>query len=196
MAGARIEFDADTRSAGAALAAAARQLGPEGRTLLLQDIGEYLMISTRARAAKQVSPDGQTWAALSPRYAAAKARKRPGVPILRFDNHMIGDQLVSQVEGDTLLHGTNAPYGAINQFGGDIQIPARPSQVYFHHKGGEVSPHFVTKRKATFVQDVTIPEHVVSIPARPWLGLDKEDEAEIVQLTADHIVAPLEGASP
>ncbi|MGA7437660.1 MAG: phage virion morphogenesis protein [Luteibacter sp.] len=196
MAGARIEFDANTRDAGAALAAAARQLGPEGRTLLLQDIGEYLMSSTRARAAKQVSPDGQAWAALSPRYAAAKAKKRPGLPILRFDNHMIGDQLVSQVEGDTLLHGTNAPYGAINQFGGDIEIPARPTQVYFHHKGGEVSPHFVTKRKATFVQDATIPEHVISIPARPWLGLDADDITEITQLVADHVTGALEGASP
>lgn len=196
MAGARIQLDADTRSAGAALAAAARQLGPEGRTLLLQDIGEYLMISTRARAAKKVSPDGTAWAALSPRYAAWKEKKRPGVPILRFDNHMIGDQLANQVEGDTLLVGTNAPYGAIHQFGGDIQIPERPTQVYFHHKGGEVSPHFVTKRKATFMQDATIPEHVVSIPARPWLGLDKEDVAEIAQLVADHLAGAFEGTTP
>jgi phage virion morphogenesis protein len=196
MAGARIELDANTRSASAALAAAARQLGPEGRTLLLQDIGEYLMISTRARAERQVSPSGQAWAALSPRYAAAKSKKRPGVPLLRFDNHMIGDQLANQVEGDTLLVGTNAPYGAIQQFGGNIEIPERPTQVYFHHKGGEVSPHFVTKRKATFVQDATIPEHTVAIPARPWLGLDKEDEAEIAQLVADHLGGAFEGAAP
>lgn len=195
MAGARIELDFDGRSAATALAAAAKELAPEGQALLLADIGEYLLRSTRDRAAKQTSPDGTPWAALSPRYAKVKGKIRPGVPILRLDNHMLGDQLVSQVEGDTLYHGTNAPYGAIQQFGGDIKHPERPTKLYFHHAKGEVSPHFVNRKKANFVQDATIGEHTSTMPARPWLGLSKEDEAEIIQLVTDHLAAPFDSGA-
>ncbi|KAF1009067.1 MAG: hypothetical protein GAK28_00700 [Luteibacter sp.] len=195
MAGAHFTLDLQAQQAIDALASLARQLAPEGQTLLLQDIGEYLMRATPARAARQVSPDGIPWAPLKPRYAKAKAKVRPGVAMLRFDNHMLGDQLSSQVEGDTLYHGTNAPYGALQQFGGDVTHAARPTSLYFHHKDGEVSPQFVNRRKANFVQAATVPEHTVTIPARPWLGVDAEDEAEIVQLTLDHLTQDFPNAS-
>lgn len=125
MAGARVTVELDAGAAATALAGVGRQLDDDGRTLLLQDIGEYLLRSTRDRAAGQVSPDGVPWAALSPRYAARKAKLRPSAPLLIFDNHMLGDMLSHQVEGDTLLVGTNALYGARQQFGGG-GIPARP----------------------------------------------------------------------
>jgi len=47
-----------------------------------------------------VSPDGTPWAALSPRYAKRKERERPGVPKLKFDNHMLGDRLSQTCVGD------------------------------------------------------------------------------------------------
>lgn len=194
MAGARIELDVNTSTAAAALDYVSTKLSPEGQRLLLEDIGEYLLRSTRDRAAQEISPDGQHWRALSPNYAKWKSGKRPGVPILKFDNHMTGDQLSRQVEGDTLLVGTNAPYGAAHQFGADIKIPARQAQVYFHHAKGEVSPHFVNKAKSNFAQSATIPAHVVTLPARPWLGISAEDGDEIVALTRDHLLANLPGA--
>lgn len=125
MAGARITLELDSGAARAALDGLVGQLDDDGRTLLLEDIGEYLLRATRDRAGQQVDPDGAPWAALSPRYAARKAKLRPGVPLLKFDYHMLGDQLSSQVDQDTLLVGTNAPYGARQQFGGG-GIPARP----------------------------------------------------------------------
>lgn len=187
MAGARIELTLDSIGASASLQKAAAALQPAGLSLLLSDIGEYLLRSTRDRAALQISPDGKPWAALSPSYARWKGKVRPGVPILKFDNHMIGDQLSNQVEGDTLLLGTNAPYGAIHQLGGSINIAARSQQAYFHHSNGEVSPQFVNKRKANFAQWVTIPAYTINMPARPWLGLSTSDEKEIVLLTGDHL---------
>lgn len=191
MAGARIEFEVDTKIASTALAKAVDALGGDGLTLLLSDIGEYLLRATRDRAAQELSPDGQRWRALEPNYAKWKSGKRPGVPILKFDNHMIGDQLSHQVEGTTLLVGTNAPYGAAHQFGANIKMPARQSEVFFHHAHGEVGPHFVNKAKSNFAQAVTIPAHVVHMPARPWLGLSDPDVKEIVQLTQDHLTAAL-----
>lgn len=195
MAGARIEVEVDAATATAALDYVSVKLSPEGRTLLLSDIGEYLLRSTRDRAAQELSPDGEHWRALEPNYAKWKSGKRPGVPILEFDNHMIGDQLSRQVEGDTLLVGTNAPYGAAHQFGADINIPAHQAEVFFHHAKGEVSPQFVNKAKSNFAQTVTIPAHTVTLPARPWLGVSDVDADEIVTLSRDHLLGNMPGAA-
>jgi phage virion morphogenesis protein len=183
---ARVEITKDTASP--ALRNAAKGLHNEALQPLLEDIGEYLLRSTRDRAARQVSPDGAPWAPLSPGYRRQKERKRPGVPMLRFDFHMLGDQLAHQVVGDTLLVGTNAPYGAVHQFGGTINRPARSTQVYFRQGGdGEVGTRFVKRRQSNFAQWVTLPAYTIGIPARPWLGLSSEDEQEIVLIATDHL---------
>lgn len=100
---------------------------------LFQEIGEAMHASWRDRAAEQVGPDGVAWVPLSEEYAAYKEKKRPGVTMLKFDLHMIGDQFAYQV-GDAFVDlGTNAPYGAVQQLGGTpdmapgpAAIPARP----------------------------------------------------------------------
>lgn len=118
MAGARIEVQVDTSDAAAGLDALSAQLSPAGQKLLLSDIGEYMLRSTRDRGVDQVDPDGHRWRALEPSYARWKARKRPGVPILKFDNHMLGDQLSWQLDGEAaVLVGTTAIYGAVHQLG-------------------------------------------------------------------------------
>lgn len=94
------------------------------QSLLLDDIGNHLVNSTRRRAEREISPDGMPWAALSPRYKKRKAAKRPNRGLLRFDNHMLGDQLSHQTLGKTLFVGTNAKYGAAQHFGHN-GIPSR-----------------------------------------------------------------------
>lgn len=129
MAGARIELQTDIKGASSALQRASDALDGDGLALLLSDIGEYMLGATRDRAAQQIGPDGAPWAALSPRYAAHKSKVRPGVPILRFDNHMIGDQLSHQLDENNtaLLVGTNAIQGAAQHFGyPERKLPARP----------------------------------------------------------------------
>ena len=86
--------------------------------LALADIGEHLLNSTRDRAAAQVDPSGVPWVPLSPRYERFKEKKRPNVPKLKFDAHMLGDQLSYQARPGSLDLGTSAVYGAIQQFGG------------------------------------------------------------------------------
>lgn len=125
MTGARIEIQADTGAASAALEGLAHQLDADGRQQLLGQIGEYVLRSTRDRAALQVSPDGMPWAPLTPRYARRKEKLRPGLPKLKFDNHMLGDQLAWQLDDPAVLVGTYAPYGARQQDGGG-GILARP----------------------------------------------------------------------
>lgn len=115
MAGARIEITEDT--AGPALKRAIAAMQGNGRDLMLRDFGEYLIDSTRERAARSMAPDGDRWPALSPAYARRKAKKRPGAHMLRFDFDMLGNKLSYHVDSRGLLLGTNAPYGAAQHFG-------------------------------------------------------------------------------
>ncbi|MBS0212317.1 MAG: phage virion morphogenesis protein [Proteobacteria bacterium] len=170
MTGARIEITLDDQAAQAALARVQEQLGPAGLALAFKDIGEYLVRATRERGEREVSPDGAAWDPLSPAYMRWKQRKRPGAKKLHFDFHMLGDQLSAQVDGDSLLVGTNAVYGAIHQFGGTIS-------------------HAAFSR----VRDKSVsPAHGTTIPARPWLGVSDEDGEEIVQIMQGYLRSALD----
>lgn len=186
MAGARIEVTEDTATP--ALAEAAKGLSGDARRLMLEDIGEYLTRTTRERAAREISPDGQPWLPLSPAYKRWKDQKRPGVPMLKFDFHMLGDMLSHQVVGNELLVGTNAPYGAAHQFGATIKHEARKQDIYRRvDRDGNMEAGFVKRRRSNFAQSVDVAEHTTEVPARPWLGISAEDEQEIGQIGADHL---------
>lgn len=189
---ARVEITANTISP--ALRSAVDALQGDGRRLMLEDIGEYMLRATRDRAARQVSPEGTPWQALSPRYKRLKDRKRPGVPMLKFDFHMLGDRLSQQVVGDTLFVGTSAKYGAIHHFGGTIKRDARESEVFFKRdRDGTVGNQFVPRRKSNFSQRVTIPAYKITMPARPWLGVSTEDEQEVLAIATDHLSGAVSG---
>lgn len=115
MAGSRLVLESDVGPAQAVLQQLRAQLSDGGRDLLLGDIGEYLVRSARERRTRQVDPDGNPWKALQPAYARRKAKLRPGVGMLKFDDHMLGDQFSWQLDGDAVLVGTNAIYGAVQQ---------------------------------------------------------------------------------
>lgn len=127
MAGAKVEIEVDNAAALAALQGAQNALRGAGLHATLEDIGEYMLRATRESAAEEVSPDGLAWPALSPRYARRKAKLRPGLPMLKFDNHMLGDRLSYQVDdaGGAVYIGTSAPQGATQHFGRGA-IPPRP----------------------------------------------------------------------
>lgn len=97
---------------------------PAEKRIVLQDLGEHLFNSTQDRARQEVSPEGIPWVPLSKRYEKRKEKVRPGVGLLRFDNHMLGDMFDYQVNGDDMVLGTNAIWGAIQQLGGN-GVPER-----------------------------------------------------------------------
>lgn len=193
MAGARVEITRNTASP--KLKRLAARLHGEGRQLLFADMGEYLLRSTRERAAKQIDPDGNKWRALSPGYAKWKAKKRPGVPILKFDFHMLGDQLSYEAGQDELLVGTNAPYGAIHQFGGTVHRAAHSRKLAF----GKDKPNRMKVFARSGSKDVdheqwaTVDAYDVTLPARPWLGLSQEDDTELLAIVVDHLGEALDG---
>lgn len=126
MAGTRITITPDDAQLRAGLLLLQSELGGQGMRALMQDIGEAMYNSTLDRAAQEESPDGIHWLDLSPRYARYKAKERPGLPMLKFDDHMLGDRFTYQLDGDNAVEvGTNAVQGATQQFGRG-PIPARP----------------------------------------------------------------------
>lgn len=144
----------------AKLLAAAGDLSP-----VLKNIGEYEAQSTKNRIVKGISPDGSAFAPLNPLYAKVE-KKGPG--ILRGATGRLAE-IVYQVGGDTVAIGNDIVYGAIHQFGGVIKAKNAPALIF--SLGG---------RKVQVKS--------VSIPARPYLGLSTEDQAEILAIVADHFI--------
>jgi phage virion morphogenesis protein len=128
MAGAAVEITLDDHELGELLDRMS-EFGGAPLRLALADIGEYNLRATRERAKEEVTPEGIPWVELSWKYKAYKDKKRPGVPKLKFDFHMLGDMLSSDVGEDQVDTGTNAPYGALHQWGGTSDMPDGPAQV-------------------------------------------------------------------
>ena len=175
MAGVTLEFVG--REALAAIHAAADALAEP--TALQRDLGELLLIIHQARFRAQVSPEGTAWQALSPRYLKRKPKNRDKV--LTLDG-TLRNTLRYQIVGGDLLFGTDRPYGAIHQFGGQLERQARQSTVYFNQaKSGEVGNRFVKKDKSNFAQDVKVGAYTISMPARPWLGVGETDMPRLLE---------------
>lgn len=142
---------------------------------LLARIGEYLQDATRDRFKSQSGPDGSGWQPLQPRYQRRKKQNKDKILTLR--GYLRG-QIHWQPDGDDAVRvGTNAKYGAIHQFGGTIQQPARQSTVHFG--AGKAKHLFVKKKKAKRSLQVSIGAHQVNIPARPYLGVTEGDQEQI-----------------
>lgn len=152
---------------------------------VFRDIGEYLLISTRARFEAQVDPEGHPWKRLSPKYLGEKPYNQDKILVL--DGKLMGN-LHYQVSPGELDFGSSETYAAIHQFGGDIQHKARQHTLYFHqYADGRVGTRFVKKKHANFAQDVAMGERSVHMPARPFIGVSTKDEAEILARIYEHL---------
>lgn len=161
MAGARVELELESARVRDAINEALQLL--QEPQALLRDIGEHLVNTTRDRFRDELGPDGQSWAALSPRYLANK-QPNPGKILQRSGD--LARQIFPQVQGNELLVGTDRIYGATHQFGA-----AR----------GQFGQ---TKRGA--------PIPWGTIAARPFLGVSDQDADEIIALCRDHLQRRLE----
>ena len=142
---------------------------------LLSKIGEYLKGETRQRFDSHSGPDGSAWKPLQPRDQRRKKQNKDKILTLR--GYLRG-QIHWQPDGDDAVRvGTNAKYGAIHQFGGSIQQPARQATVHFG--AGKAKHLFVKTKKAKRSLQVTVPAHQVNMPARPYLGVNAGDQEQI-----------------
>ena len=176
---------------------------------VLHAIGSTLENRTRARFESKTDPDGKAWApwAESTRKQYAKADKgsRKG-SLLDRAGHML-DSLSYQVEGDGVRLGVNVPYGAIHQFGGDIQkaaqsrlvrhrTDAKGNLMHSEHLGGKGLIFAKDSHKRAVARWFEQGAHDVHIPARPFLpivgsALAHDDEQAILDLVRSYFGKPL-----
>ena len=126
---------------------------------MLGDIGDKVLTSTHDRFNTQEEPNGKPWAPLSTR-TTLKRKPRNKDKILTQEGHLRGN-LVYQVGHDYVEIGSPSIYANTHQFGA---------------KQGAFG---TTKRGA--------PIPWGDIPARPFLGISTEDEADIKHIILDHI---------
>lgn len=157
---------------------------------LFAEINEYLMRATRERFKTQTAPDGTAWAALSPRYKKIKHRNKE--KILTFRGHLQGT-LRGQYDDNSLEFGSDRKYAALMHYGGSVQRKARTTTVYFKRRSdGSVGNRFTKKKASDFSQTANIAAHGANYPARKFLGINADDETNILRRAVRYLQKPLD----
>lgn len=129
---------------------------------VMQEISEKGESSTRDRFNKtQSAPDGTPWK------PSGRVQERGGKTLL-WHNHLV-NSITADYGDDFAEWGTNSTYAAIHQFGGEIR-PTSAKALVFKAPDGS----FVRAKKVT-------------IPARPFLGINADDEENILDIINQHL---------
>lgn len=146
--------------------AAARADNPRG---MYEAIGGALVDSTRARFKTSRAPDGSVWP------PSIRALAEGGRTLI--DSTALVNDISHEATDTGVAVGSALIYAAVHQFGGTIR-PVRAKKLRFKLLGEDV-----------FADEVTI-------PARPFLGLDEDDEAEIRAVAGDWLLGEQNEARP
>lgn len=119
------------------------------RRNLMEAIGETLVSGVHQRFNKEEAPDGSKW-----------PKNRRGGKTLT-DTARLKQSIDCAATDDAVRVGSNAVYSRIHQFGGTIK-PKNKKFLRFKNQGGD----FIFSKE-------------VNIPARPYLGVSKDDLEEV-----------------
>lgn len=126
---------------------------------LLEGIGNILVTNTQRRFDKEESPKGEKWK------KSQRAILQNGKTLT--DKGQLKKSIASQIQGDTVIVGTNKEYARIHQFGGVIK-PKKGKYLKFKNPDGTWS----------LVKEVTM-------PPRPFIGISDDDIDDAKHLIAD-----------
>ncbi len=199
MMGASIQIQSNDVEIAARLEAAGRVLGDLRPTM--SAIGAAMLFSTQRRFETKTAPDGQPWRPLAPRTARERAKRgRSPADILR-DSGRLYQSLTYQVNASgstaSVEWGSNVVYAAIHQFGGTIDVGERTQKIYqaYDAKNDFYDPRFRKKAKSNFERTVKVKAHKITIPARPYLGINDADREAIIEMV-DATIAQATGGRP
>lgn len=174
MTGSKVVLDDKATSALVRLVDAVRHPGQ-----LMSNFAAIMLTSTQRRFERQVGPDNVAWKPLSKRTAQRKVngRRRGTKSILRLSTRLYQSLITASDERSAEV-GTNVEYAGIHQFGGTIEHFARSQTMSLKkiRKRTRFVPHGT---KGAELRRVTIGEHGVTIPARPYLGFSEQDIAAL-----------------
>jgi phage virion morphogenesis protein len=163
MAGVSIRIDGDTEALAELKGIAARL---DDATPMYDEIGGYLVVATQARFEAEKGPAGNPW----PKSYRASAF---GGKTLR-DSGRLYQSFTHNPSKTGVAVGTNVLYAAIHQFGGTITAKTPKGLNWQYRTAGGNKPKWARKQSVT-------------LPSRPFLGLDEDDEREIVAIAANYI---------
>lgn len=126
---------------------------------IMNAIAEGIRTSTIERFEREESPEGKKWV------PSIRAKKTGGKSLIKTAALRTSIKTKSDSSGAAV--GTNLEYAATHQFGDERTIRAKNSK-YLRFKIGD--------------SWVSVPSVRISIPARPFLGISKEDEEEIREI--------------
>lgn len=130
----------------------------------MRDIATYGESSTRERMDLQLGPDGNRW-------KPSLRVQLHGGKTLDDSGHLISS-ITSRSSSNVAEWGTNRIYAAI------------------HQSGGTIKPKFATSLRFRLASGAFVSTRKVTIPARPYLGVNDENAADIL----DILQARIEGA--
>lgn len=168
----------------------------------MDEIGAMLMTSTDLRFERQVDPDGTPWTPNAPSTAKRKAKLGREL-VLQMSGRLRGS-ITRQAESNSVTVGANLVYAGIHQRGGTIDRAASVRQIYRKFvetkgKGGavhrELLPGFVKKKQSNFETSHDVGAHSITIPARPFLGINRQDREGAVEIL-QRFIADAPGANP
>ena len=127
---------------------------------LYDNIGAAMVVSTQMRFEREQSPDGSPWP------QSLRARLEGGKTLQK--SRQLYQKITHQADDHGVEWGSDLPYARIHQEGGVI-VPKSAGALFFQLPGG---------RGWVFASSV-------EIPARPYLGVDDDDRAEIIAQVED-----------
>lgn len=141
-------------------------------------IGQVLRSSTLERFAQGKDPEGRAWAQSNKYTVSSNGSIRKSKKKTLIDKGRLRNSIKSKVTDKGVALGTNTIYAATHQFGEEGRtIRAKGS------KGlSFITPSGWTRKKVV----------KVTIPARPFLGINAEDMAEIKATMNDVIEGAIE----
>jgi phage virion morphogenesis protein len=127
---------------------------------VFEDIGEYLIVSTRQRFLDKEAPDGTPWARNSALTEELKGRDDP---------------LIGESKSLSRYFSYNATSGSL-EFGSPMKYAA--------------VQHFGARQGAFGFSDRGAPLPWGDIPARPFLGLSVTDRAAVLDIVREYLLEP------
>lgn len=123
---------------------------------LLKRFGTYLVNSTKARFTSQVGPDGKRWR------PSIRAREQGGQTLR--DKGNLYNSISYNIIGKDVEWGSNLTYAITHQEGRTIKAKNAPYLAFM------IGNRFVKKKEVT-------------VPARPFLGVNSKDATELENIT-------------
>lgn len=159
MTGAAIRVTSEGLDAAIATLAAAGAFADD-MTPAHDQIGAAMVTSTQMRFEAQAGPGGSPWP------PSLRARLEGGITLTKSGR--LAQSITHQADPSGVEWGTDVVYAGVHQFGATI-TPTSAAALRFKLPGG------LGWRSAKSV----------TIPQRAFLGVDAEDEAEILEILAD-----------